>query len=464
MKTFPVNTFLTHLRPHLSDIVSRWQLVRWGEPFFPGVANSEIRYLTTGVLPDEVPAEILEEKGILSIGVGGGFLDEHASEGTPRKEGECEASLTFKALRLESDVPLGRIIDEVSHCDLTRFVKPSQLSTLVKVRHRKNPTEPAKVLAWTDTAVEALYKSGATQIDKDVYRGVARGILEDLIAEKGWDNERALLHVRELVSQSEGNSGHLLTELAHIFKTLNKRFKRKAPSWLREVLVDMYHDSCDFFKAVDEINLQGTADVSEFSSDSDTFPVITIHSDTEHISQAARSKHCGYCTLVLQRNSRGNTAVFLNVTNEHVQKEGLNLDNLISMIRVREQTRLGHPQSQWDKLAIEGTLRRLRMWYYSKDRDMILNGSVTTPDVKPSRLSLQEILEISQNAFKKDLVWKWWGRYARASEVQRRRGSFRTQIAHDPVRFSLGRMVSHVAVNLLTREEVEQELERIMVP
>lgn len=464
MKSFPVNTFLTHLRPHLSDIATRWQLVRWGERFFPGIENSEIRYLTTGVLPDDVPPEILEEKGILAVGVGGGFLDEHAMEGRPRKVGECEASLTFKALRLEGDDALARIINEVRHCDLTRYVKPSQLSTLVKVRHRQNLGNTPKVLDWTTVALEALYESGAKQIDKDVYRAEVKGIFEDLVVEHKWDNERALKHLRELVAQSEGNSGLHLTEFAHIFKTLNKRFKKKAPLWLREALVDMYHDSCDFFKAVDEIEIQQKGEVREFASESDTFPVIAINSDTEHISQVARSRFCGYCALVIQRNSRGNTAIFLNVFDEHVIKAKIHLDDLIRMIRLREQTRLGHPQSQWDDLVAEGTLRRLRMWYYSKDGDMILNGSVTTPDVKPSKLILGEILEISQQAFKRELVWQWRAQYARASEIQRRRGSFRNQPRFHSDRFTISGFVNHVSVSSLpTRREVEEELERIMV-
>ncbi len=463
MKSFPVTTFLTHLRPHLDEIMARFMLVRWGEAIFPGVSKSDIRYLTTGILPDDVPPHILEEKGILPVGVGGGFLDEHSVDGMNRKIDECASTLVSTALSLTNDVPLQRILTEVRHCDLTNLVKPTQLSSLVKLRHRHHQYDASKVLEWTFVALHGLYGYGAKQLDKGVYPGIVEGIFEDLIREHGWGHEQALTHVRLQLSQSEGNSHLLLTELAHIFKVLNKKTKKKAALWLREVLIDMYHDSRSFFKAVDEIASEAKGKVAEFASEHDTFPVLATHSDNEHVSRAARSKYCGYVALVIQRNTKGNTGIFLNVHNQHVIKERLHLDNLVRMIRLREQTRLGFPQGQWDSLAAEGTLRRIRMWYYSKDRDMILNGAVTTPDVKPSKLTLEEILDISQQAFKRNLVWKWREKYARASEAQHRRGTFRTASPKDPTKFRPGQDINHVSFSLPTQQEVERELERIMI-
>lgn len=461
MKSFPVKTFLTHLRPHLDEIAARWMFLCWGNSIFPGADKSEIKYLTTGVLPDDVPPEALEEKGILPVGVGGGFLDEHPVEGLSRKVGECAATLVSNALKLQNDKPLQHVLEEIRHCDLTNQVKPTQLSSLVKLRHRRNPSDAPKVLEWTMRAIEALHKNGAKQVARDVYRGEAKQVFDKLLIEHRWDNVRSVEHVWNLISQSEGNSHIYLTELVHIFKTLNRRTKRKSKEWLQEAIVDMYHDSVEFFKAVDVVNDRGN--VTEFLSEGETFPVLTIHSDTDHISQAARSRFCGYIALVIQRNTKGNTAIFLNTYNPHVKKEGLHLDDLIRMIRLREQTRLGYPQSQWQSLVAEGTLRRVRMWYYSKDGDMILNGSTTTPDVKPSRLSLSEILDTAQHAFKRELVWKWRKQHAVASELQRHRGSFRTALVKNPARFKLGASVNHVSVNLPTQQEVFAELERIMV-
>ena len=464
MKSFPVNTFLTHLRPHLDELMARFMLVRWGETIFPGVSTSDIKYLTTGVLPDDVASEVLEEKGILPVGVGGGFLDEHSVDGTERKANECASTLVFKALKLENDAPLSSIVEEVRHCDLTKLVKPTQLSSLIKLRHRCHPYDVSKVLEWTFFALKGLYESGAKKMEQKIYSGIMQGMFEDIVQEHGWNHGPTIAHVRMLLSQSEANSQLRLTEIANIFKLLNKKTKKKAALWLREVLIDMYHDNRSFFKAVQEIDTLAKGKVVEFSSENDTFPVIAIDSDNERISQAARSKYCGYIALIIQRNMRGNTAIFLNANNQHVAKERLCLDNLMRMIRLREQTRLGYPQGQWDNLAIEGTLRRIRMWYYSKHHDMIFNGSTTTPDVKPSRLTMAEILDTSQHAFKWDLIRKWKTQHARACEAQRHRGSFRNQTKPNPKRPKNDMILDHLSVsNLQSRAEMDAELERIMV-
>lgn len=461
MKTFPVSVFLTHLAPHLDEIAVRWMSLQWGEPVFPGISTAEMRYLTTGVLPDEVPAEVLEEQGILPVGVGGGFLDEHPNEGGSRKWDHCAATLMSEALNLSGDEILQKIIAEIKHCDLTNLVRPTQLSSLIKLRHRRNPNDFQKVINWATKALQYLYQGRAKNIDHDTYFGQVKKYGEDLISSNKWDNERALTSLRTSLSQTEGSAHLHLTELAHIYKTINKRSRKQSREWLTEVIVDMYEDSCQFFEAVDEINRGNN--VTEFRSAGNTFPVLTIDSPAKHISQAARSRFCGYVALVIQKNPKGNVAIFLNTGNEHVAREGLNLGNLIRMVRLREQSRLGHPQSQWHDVGIEGTMRRLRMWYFSKDADMILNGSTTTPDVKPTTLALPEILAIARHAFHKDMVYKWRGKHALPAIRQAGRGGFRQPIRAEPAWFQLGGSIDDVKADMPTSNEVIAELEKIMI-
>lgn len=465
MKITPIHTFLTHLRPHLDEIASYWILKRWGDAFFPGVSDSQIRYLTTGVLPDEIPPDLIVEKGILPVGVGGGPLDEHPSPFEGRKTEECAATLTIKTIEKQDDVVLARVAREILHCDLTNQVRSTQLSTLIKLRHRRNSNAPQKVLDWAMKGLDGLYGSGAVFVpDEAGENNLVIQNWKQLIAEHGWDNQKCFDHIETLLMQTKGKANFRLTELAHLFRILYKSNRDEALLWLREALIDMYHDSCEFFKAVDEINAKG--EVVEFKADRLTFPVVAIHSDTEHISLAARSRFCGYNALVIQRNTKGNTAIFLNVHNEHVRQERLRLDNLIRMIRLREQTRLGHPQGLWRDLGVEGTLRRIRMWYYAKDGDVILNGCLTTPDVKPSKLALKEVLGISQSAFSRDLVSDWRRKHAFLSDNQVRKGTFR----HRPRRlqseyglFNVGNDYNHTTESLPSFDDIEAELERIMV-
>lgn len=459
MKSFPVKVLLTHLRPHLSDLASFWLLARWGERFFKGVSKAEIRYITTGMLPDDMPQEILEEEGILAVGVGGGPLDEHPMNGNPRKEGECEATLTAEALRKKSDRVLSRVLEEIRHCDLTREVRPTQLATLVKVRHRQNKNDPRKVIAWTNQALDALYESGASYIPPEKHRGLLREVADDIIGKHTWSHEPALQRVRNLIAETEGRN-RLCTDFANIFKTLLQKNGEVAYEWVREAVKDLCHDSCSFFAAVEEVDARG--EVLEFSSEKDTFPVVAIESENEHISQAARSRYCGYSALTIQRNLRGNVAILLNVVNEHVQKEGLYLGNLIRMLRLREQTLLGYPQGQWDVMGADGSLRRIRMWHYSKDADQILNGALSAPDVPHTKIPLPEVITIAQSAFKRKLVWEWCDRYARASEMQRRRGGFRVT-RHHTERTELFADTDPELFNVSARPAVIAELDRIMV-
>lgn len=456
-----IKTILTHLRPHLDEIAGIYQLRNWGNGRFQGVQDACIKFLTTSRLPNNVRPKTLEKKGILPLGVGGGLLDEHPSLIGKRKHGECAATLVAHALRIDHDQTLMKILAEVTHCDTTNLVKPTQLASLVKLRHRQNPDNAEKVIAWAMIAIDALYKQGAQQISRVIDRGEVRLIFTELTTAHNWGHTEALKQVQNAIAKSDGEAHLSLTELAHLYKVLKGvSGVCSAEDWVREVIVDMYNDSQMFFEAVKVLS---TSEVVEIHTPRCRLPLAIVHSDNEHVSNASRSSWGGCNAVTIQRNSKGNVYISLNTRHKTIREMKFDtrtmLDDMVCMLRSREAKRRGrHNPGTWENLSRDGVVKVAPVWYYPKGNGIILNGSVTTPDVKPTRLTISEIVEIAQHAFHPALVRQWQEKNNIYLEQKRE-----VKIADEVCEAEPHAVVEVSHASLPSSEEVEDELEKLMV-
>ncbi len=148
-----IRTIVTHLKPHLDEIVAIWMLWRWGKEKYPGVDQASVEYWTGGKSPDGRSAEEWEADGCLLIGVGGGRFDEHRN-GTASPE--CAATLVAKDLGLDTDPALAKILAFTHRIDTRGGSQPFDLFSLTKLVFQ-HVSDPEEAFAWAVMALDAKY-------------------------------------------------------------------------------------------------------------------------------------------------------------------------------------------------------------------------------------------------------------------------------------------------------------------
>lgn len=128
--------FDTHEAPHLDEIAAKWLIEKFGNKEF---------------LDKYAPNRTLE------VGIGGGSFDEHPVHGE-RKEDECATTLVAKALGVDDEPALEKILKFVVTHDLKGGVQPFDLAYLVNLLHRQFPNDPEKVIEWATIGLEAKYQ------------------------------------------------------------------------------------------------------------------------------------------------------------------------------------------------------------------------------------------------------------------------------------------------------------------
>ncbi len=124
---------------------------------------------------DERFVQKYAKKGVIRVGVGGGEFDEHPTSTTPRKEGECAATLVAKALGVEKEPGLKRILDFTLSRDLKGGGHPFDLSALAKLSSECGDS-PQKTYKWVRKILEDIYDrdSEFEETAGPEYRRVAR--------------------------------------------------------------------------------------------------------------------------------------------------------------------------------------------------------------------------------------------------------------------------------------------------
>jgi len=128
--------FNTHEASHLDEIAAMWLIEKFADKEF---------------LDKYAPTRTLE------VGIGGGPFDEHPVNGE-LKEDECAATLVAKALGVDEEPALEKILKFVVTHDLKGGAQPFDLCSLVKLLHQQFPNNPEKVIEWTITGLEAKYQ------------------------------------------------------------------------------------------------------------------------------------------------------------------------------------------------------------------------------------------------------------------------------------------------------------------
>lgn len=158
---------VTHEHPDLDALLSLWLLRRFGEERYPGITQVPVQFFPAGVLPDDLPPEVLErDRGILAVDTGGGRLDTHSRAGVVdrARQNTCAAMLVAKDLGVASHPSLDKLLRFVtlqelegrsiaSHDPIDHLVA---LPNLVRGLHLLYPQAPERVLEQVFTLFDAM--------------------------------------------------------------------------------------------------------------------------------------------------------------------------------------------------------------------------------------------------------------------------------------------------------------------
>lgn len=293
---------ITHIRPHLDEIVAIWLLRDFGEEMFPGAATATIEtWDSSSNTPDGRSSLEYEENGCILIGVGGGRFDEHAKKTRVRQKNECTATLVAKALGVDQDPALRKILKETLRNDTEGGAQLLEIPAVIKSMNAQGHS-PVDVLDWAEIGLRAIYRQ-----------------------------------------QKE------------------------------------------FFDAVEEF--PRVSEVEKIGAEGKILAV--IRSDNEEMHKVARSKHGANASIVLQKKSSGNVQIFAD------KKSGVSLSDIAALLRLEEQEQKEKfLTTEWDALRSEGNVAGAEEWYYYPTAGFLFNGSLTAPNVKPTRVPFENIKRI----------------------------------------------------------------------
>lgn len=153
-----IDAIVTHEKPHMDEIAAIWILKKFGENKFPGVSKAPIEFWSNGGnTPDGRSADEYERNGILLIGIGRGRFDEHPVNGESKQD-ECATTLVAKAVGVDDNPALEKILKFVVNNDLRAAAHPFDIAYLVRFLHQQYPKNPQKVIEWAVEGLEAKFQ------------------------------------------------------------------------------------------------------------------------------------------------------------------------------------------------------------------------------------------------------------------------------------------------------------------
>lgn len=328
------DTIATHVMPHFDEILGIWLLQNFGEEQFPGIRTAKIIYWSAGrATPDGRSADDYEQNGVVAVGVGGGRFDEHPVVANGEQtEDECAATLVAKALGIEKDPELKRILEFAVKNDRKGVGNTFDLAYMVKVLHQEFPQEPEKVMGWTMQGIEAKYFDPRRTGDFTL--------------------QYIALLLREQFPDSPEIAAYL---------------------WFKQGLEARYKQQVQFLGTKQEF--ERAAQVEYLPSGFDRpLKLVTAVSDDTQLLKFALDQDGGRAAILIQKKSTGHVQIHTN------KRYRLTLDTVYQMIcRDERQVSGGNTDEKW---------------YYHREAERLLNGSLTAPSVPPTVLSLEHINKI----------------------------------------------------------------------
>lgn len=179
----------------------------------------------------------------------------------------------------------------------------------------------------------------------------------------------------------------------------------KVVEWTKEVIQDVYADQFQFWFTV-RAEFEQAAQIEEVWIGKRKLRLVTVVSDSPQMQKFARSPHGGCAAIVIQQQTSGNVQIFTD------KRCRIDLRDVVRMIRLEEQKAADEiVTTEWKELEAEGKVKGAEEWYYHLEGRMLLNGSLTAPNVPPTHLSLKRIKELVRIGVNPELFESSWAHW-----------------------------------------------------
>lgn len=317
-----------------------------------GIHFDEIlAYFLINAFGDREFAKNFLENGKLVLGINGGHFDEHLTGGQRKSTNECCATLVAKALKVENDLALKKLLRYVRRVDIKGHGQPKEIHNIIKLLHQQN-VRSNSVLEWAILGINAKH---GEEVTGDF---TLKGVFKDM----------------KKACQDKDD----LKEAANWYRMGNNAFKTDQEAFVTKTKEE-YKE-----KAV----------VKQINSTRGELTIVVVESDNPQMSKFARSKEGDEADVVIQKNSSDNVQIFTD------KRKSLPLDDLARALRYEEQKiRDDFFTRDWNKLCCDGKVHPDKdLWFYLREGKMLLNGSLTATDVEPTKLTLRRIERIIEIA------------------------------------------------------------------
>ena len=209
--------------------------------------------------------------------------------------------------------------------------------------------------------------------------------------ELGINDDPSLAKILRFVRAADVDGSASPFDISYVVKLLHARHPddpNRVIEWALVAIEAKYQEQLRFFTVV-KPEFDAKAKVEEIAVGQRRLRIVTIDSDEDGIHKYARSEYGARAAIVIQRRSSGNVAVFGN------KQAGVDLREAAKLIRLAEREAKGFDLAPEDeRLLAEGYAPGAEEWFYHKQGQMLLNGSLTQADVPATRLSLDRIAEL----------------------------------------------------------------------
>jgi hypothetical protein len=414
-----IRAIVLHKRPHGDEILAVWILMNAfadrAEVIFPGITTARILFVDAGTVFSNPSADVMEQQGILCIGVGGGRFDEHPHNGQARKKNECSATLIATVLGVNNDQLVKPLVDYARRVDLEGKDDPFDLFSLIKTLQLQTNTdkEMMDVILWSVAALNAWW--AWRQNPRGFYNDNMLQLFGLIMTEEHQKSAQIAKHFTQCLSGgfhpfSLGRLAYLVS--LHPSLGPNSIFMpdlgvldrgiEYARMWANRVLDAKVKEQRDFDRAVSELHSAMSWRIEKHNDANVGCLAVVAKSDNYQISRAARYiiEDLG---VLIQVRSTGHIQIFTNKNHPLFKTKvgGARLTTLCNNIayNIREAelkirglgyTALTNPE----KLMVEGQFAGAHMWHYFAQGHMMLNGTPTAPNQTPTSLTLDYVVLI----------------------------------------------------------------------